>query len=69
LAKAENTAENLSTTLAKVSIKVGKAIERASILAEQLEEISLSLVIIREEEAVMALKVGYIICRLVTLKV
>jgi hypothetical protein len=49
-----------------LSIKAGKVIERASILAEQLKEISLFLIIIREQEAAMALRIGYIICRLVT---
>jgi hypothetical protein len=66
LAEAESTAENLSTTLAKISIKAGKATEKVSILIGQLEKASLSLVIVREEEAAITLKVGCIICRLIT---
>jgi hypothetical protein len=69
LAEAENTAKNLSTALAKMSIKVRETIKRALILAGQLEEASLFLIIIREEEAVMVLRVGCTICRLVTLRV
>jgi hypothetical protein len=69
LAKAENTAENLSIALTKVSLKVGKTIERVSILAGQLEKISLSLVIIKKKEATIILKVRYIIYRLVNLRV
>jgi hypothetical protein len=65
LAEAESTAENLSTALAGVSIEAGEATERASILAGQLEEASLSLVMVREEEAAMVLRVGCTICRLV----
>jgi hypothetical protein len=55
--------------LAKISLEAGKAIERVSILAGQLEEISLFLVIAREEKAVMALKVRCIICCLMILRV
>jgi hypothetical protein len=69
LAEAESTAENLSTALAGVSIEAGEATERASILAGQLEEASLSLVMAREEEAAMAPRVGCTICRLVTPRV
>jgi hypothetical protein len=69
LAEAENTAENLSTALARLSIKTGEATERTSILAGQLEEISLSLIIVREEEAAMISKVRYIIYRLMTPRV
>ena len=67
MAEAENTAENLSTALAEISIKAGKAIKRASILAEQLEKTFLSLVIIREEKVIMAPKNECAIYYLVTL--
>jgi hypothetical protein len=69
LAKAESTAENLLTALIKMNIKAKKAIKRASILAGQLEKISLSLVIIREKEAAITLKIECAICRLITLRV
>ena len=69
LAEAESTAENLSTALAGVSLEAGEATERASILAGQLEEASLSLVMAREEEAAMAPRVGCTICRLMTPRV
>jgi hypothetical protein len=49
LTEAENTAENLSIALAGINIKIGKAIERISILAGQLEKASLSLVIARKK--------------------
>jgi len=49
LAEAESTAKNLSTALAEISIKTGKAIERASILTNQLKEASLSLIMAKEE--------------------
>jgi uncharacterized coiled-coil protein SlyX len=64
LAEAESTVKNLSTALAELSIKAEKAIERVSILAGQLKEISLSLIIIKEKEAAMALRVRYTIYRL-----
>jgi len=69
LIKAENTAENLLIALAGLSIKAGKTIKRASILAGQLEKVSLFLVITREEEAIIALKSEYTICRLTILKI
>jgi hypothetical protein len=69
LIEVESTTENLSTVLARVSLKAGKVIKRVSILAGQLEKISLSLIMIREEEAVIALKIRCIICRLVTSKI
>jgi uncharacterized coiled-coil protein SlyX len=56
LAEAENTAENLSTALAELSVKIGKTIKRVSILTGQLKKTSLSLVIAREKEAIIALK-------------
>jgi hypothetical protein len=65
LAEAENTAENLSTALAGLSVEAGKATKKASILAGQLEKASLSLVIVREEEVIMTPKNEYIICYLV----
>jgi hypothetical protein len=65
LAEAESTAENLSIALAGLSIKTGKAIKRASILAGQLKEVSLSLIMAREKKAVMVLRSEYTICRLI----
>jgi hypothetical protein len=50
LEKAENTAENLSAVLAGLNVETGKAIKRTSILAGQLEEISLSLILLKKEE-------------------
>jgi hypothetical protein len=64
LVKAEQTAENLLTTLAGISLKAGKAIKKALILIKQLEKASLSLVMARKEKIVIVLKIGYIICRL-----
>jgi hypothetical protein len=64
LAEVESAAKNLSTVLAGVSFEAGEATERALILAGQLEEASLSLVMVREEEAIMALRSECIICRL-----
>jgi hypothetical protein len=69
LAKAENTAENLSTTLTGLSVETGKATERASILAEQLEKTSLSLIMAREEKAIKVSKNECTICYLITLKI
>jgi hypothetical protein len=69
LAEAESTAENLSIALTGISIKIGKATEKASILTEQLKKISLSLIIAREEEAAIISKIRYIIYRLVTPKI
>jgi len=69
LAKAENAAENLLIALADVSLKAGKAIEKVSILAGQLKKVSLSLMIVRKEEAVKVLKVRYTIYRLVISRV
>jgi hypothetical protein len=43
--------------------------ERVSILAGQLKKVSLSLIIIKKEKAVMALRIRYIICRLITSKI
>ena len=69
MAEAENTAENLSTVLAELSIKTEKEIERVSILAGQLKKIFLSLIIAREREVTIILRIRYIICRLVTPRV
>jgi hypothetical protein len=66
LAEAESTAENLLIALAGLSIEAGKAIERVSILAGQLEKASLSLIMIREKKAIIALKNECIIYHLVT---
>jgi hypothetical protein len=65
LTEAESTAKNLSTALAKLSIKTGEATERASILAGQLEKVFLSLIIARKEEAAIILRIRYIIYRLI----
>ena len=67
MAEAENTVKNLSTALAGLNVETGKTIERASILAGQLEKVSLSLVMAREEEAIIVLKNEYTICYLITL--
>jgi hypothetical protein len=69
LAEIKSTAKNLSTALAGISIKTKKTIKKISILAGQLKKVSLSLIIARKEEAAIALKIRYIIYRLVTLKV
>jgi hypothetical protein len=69
LAETENTTENLSTALAGISIKARETIKRASILAGQLEKISLSLVIIKKEEAAIAPRVRYTIYRLTIFRV
>jgi hypothetical protein len=69
LAKIENTAENLSTVLIGVSLEAGKATEKISILARQLKKISLSLIMIRKEEAVIISKIRYIIYRLIIPKI
>jgi len=50
LEEAENTVENLSAALAGLSVEAGEIIERASILAGQLEEVSLSLILLKKEE-------------------
>jgi hypothetical protein len=55
--------------LAGVSLEVGKATERVSILAEQLEEVFLFLIMAREEEVARVLRAGCIICRLMTPRV
>jgi hypothetical protein len=65
LTKAEQTVENLSTALTGISLKAGKTIKRASILAKQLEKVFLSLIMAREEAAAMTPKIGCIICRLI----
>jgi hypothetical protein len=52
-----------------MSLKAEKATERASILAGQLKEVSLFLVIVREEEAAIIPRVGCTICRLVTFRI
>jgi hypothetical protein len=57
------------TALAGISLKAEKTIKRVSILAGQLEKISLSLIMAKKEETARASKIGYIICRLVTPRV
>ena len=66
MAEAENIAKNLSIALVELSVEIGEMIERVLILAGQLEEASLFLVMAREKEAIIALKNEYIICHLVT---
>ena len=65
MAKTENTAENLSAVLAGLSVEAKKIIKKASILAGQLEKVSLSLIITREREIIMTPKNECTICRLV----
>jgi len=55
--------------LIRLSIKAEKTIKRASILAGQLEEASLFLIMIRKEKAIITPKTGYTICRLMTPRV
>jgi hypothetical protein len=69
LVKAESAAENLSTALARLSLKAEKATKRASILAGQLKKISLSLIMAKEKEATMAPRIRYTIYRLITPRV
>jgi hypothetical protein len=69
LAEAENTVKNLSTALAGLNVETEEATEKASILAGQLKEISLSLVIAREEEAVIIPRNECTICYLVISKI
>jgi hypothetical protein len=69
LAETENTAENLSTALAGLSVEAEKTTKKASILAGQLEKVSLSLVIAREKEIIIILRNECTICRLVTLRI
>jgi hypothetical protein len=66
LAEAENMAKNLSIALVELSVEIGEMIERVLILAGQLEEASLFLVMAREKEAIIALKNECIICHLIT---
>jgi hypothetical protein len=69
LAEAENITENLLIALAGVSLEAEKTIKKISILAGQLEKISLSLIMARKKKAAIALRVEYTIYRLVTPKV
>jgi hypothetical protein len=69
LAEAKNTAENLSIALVGLNVEVGEVIERVSILAGQLEEASLFLVMVREKEVMIAPRNEYIICHLVTSRI
>jgi hypothetical protein len=55
--------------LAGISLEAGKIIKKASILAGQLKKISLSLVIVKKEKAVMAFKIKCTICRLIISRV
>jgi hypothetical protein len=52
LEEAENTAENLLVVLAGLSVEVGKITERVSILAGQLKEVSLFLILLKKEEVI-----------------
>ena len=69
MAEVESTVKNLSTALAGLNIKTGKTIKRVSILAGQLKEISLFLIIAREKKVIMALKSECTICRLTILRI
>jgi hypothetical protein len=69
LAETESIAENLSIALTKLSIKAKKAIKRVLILAGQLKEAFLFLMIIREEGAAIILRIGCTIYRLMTPRV
>ena len=69
MAEAESTAKNLSIALAGLSVETGKATERVSILAGQLEKVLLSLIMAREKEAVIMLKNECTICHLMTLRI
>jgi uncharacterized protein YwgA len=69
LAKVENTAKNLSIALAEMNIEIKKTIKKISILTEQLEKISLFLIVTREEEVAMVLRIGCTIYRLITPRV
>jgi hypothetical protein len=55
LEKAENTVKNLSVVLAGLNVKAGEVIERALILAGQLKEIFLSLILLKEKEIIEVL--------------
>jgi hypothetical protein len=55
--------------LAGISLKAGKTIKRVSILVKQLKKVSLFLVVVREEEAAIILRIGYTIYRLMTPRV
>ena len=50
--EAENTAKNLSAALAGLSVEAGEVTERASILTGQLEEASLSLILLKKEKVI-----------------
>ena len=65
MAEAKNTAENLSTALAELSIEAEETTKRVSILAGQLKKASLSLIMAREKKIIIILKNEYTICRLV----
>jgi uncharacterized coiled-coil protein SlyX len=69
LEEAENTAENLSATLAELSVEAGKITERVSILAGQLKKVSLSLILSKKEEVTGILDNEYIICRLIAFRI
>ena len=49
--EAENTAKNLSAALAGLNVEAGETTEKVSILAEQLEKASLSLILLKKEKA------------------
>jgi hypothetical protein len=69
LAKVESIVKNLSTVLAGLSVEAGKVIKKASILAGQLEEISLSLIMFREKDIIRAPGNEYIICHLMASRI
>jgi hypothetical protein len=55
--------------LAGLSVEIGETTERVLILVGQLEEASLSLMMVREEEVIIVLRVGCTICSLMFLRV
>jgi hypothetical protein len=67
LEEAENMAKNLSAALAGLNVEAGKVTERVLILAGQLKEVSLSLILLKEKEATGVLDNKYIIYRLIAL--
>jgi uncharacterized coiled-coil protein SlyX len=65
LKEAENTAKNLSAALAGLNVEAGETTEKVSILAEQLEKASLSLILLKKEKAIRTLSNQCIIYRLI----
>jgi hypothetical protein len=55
LEEAENTVKNLSVVLIGLNVEAGEIIKRALILARQLEEALLFLILLKEKEVTGAL--------------